>query len=131
MAAAASEAAQQHAAAAEQAEKHEMHVFSKYSMASHVALAAVSAREELSDQHDTTALENLNWRARSREAAFMDCVGGECVWSACGGRDDGGDYLAQANCAVWGSQPRQPICPGSDRIPYDRSGPEPDPKWTR
>ena len=44
-----------------------------------MALAALSAREELSDQHDTTALENLNWRARSREAAFMDCVWGECV----------------------------------------------------
>ena len=72
MAAAASAAAQQHAAAAELVEKHEMNVLSTYTRASHVALAAVSAREELSDLHDTTALENLKRFARSREAAFMD-----------------------------------------------------------
>ena len=113
MAAAASAAAQQHAAAAELVEKHEMNVLSTYTRASHVALAAVSAREELSDLHDTTALENLKRFARSREAAFMD-VEDMCVervrrrWC----------YLTQADCAVRGSQ----VDPNRTR-----SGPEVDP----
>ena len=67
MAAAASEAAQQHAAAAEQAEKHEMHVLSTYSMASHAWLSPLSRRVKNSATSTTPPRSRISIGAHAAE----------------------------------------------------------------